>query len=240
MNNRQNIFYRFLYGAVACVFACVVSSGAFAAGDGGCDNEENDYINPELALCSVHAYNMGLDENPSSDMRPVMRGVVGLKTTVITQQMKKQYDYMDAMIRRFRVQLQKATLQTKLQAAGAAASDSSGGSERFVSNDRNIFIAGVNNCNNEITSLKKYECLYNNLNTITNSSANGSNVTVELKKQLANDYSLTKGSKSECRKYTDIKTRKIFQTCLDDLRDVVRTEYEKEQREDMKARNSRY
>jgi len=100
---------------------------AYAASD-GCEDEKNDRITPELALCSVHAYNLGLSSNPTGADKQLMKEIVALKTTVITQQMNKQYEYMEAMIRRFKTQLEKAVLTTKLQAAGAAPSSSSDGS----------------------------------------------------------------------------------------------------------------
>lgn len=55
------------------------------------------------------------------------REVVGLKTTVISQQMYKQYEYLSATLRRLKTQLEKATLTASLQAAGAKSDDSSSG-----------------------------------------------------------------------------------------------------------------
>lgn len=104
-------------------------------GGDGCDKEENDRISPTLALCSVHAYNIGQNTNPAGADKQLMKDVVALKTTVIAQQMNKQYDYMEAMIRRFRTQLEKAVLTTKLQAAGATSAsgdaDSGGGAGSY-------------------------------------------------------------------------------------------------------------
>lgn len=88
-------------------------------GGDGCDSADNNRISPELALCSVHAYNIGEVQNPTGANRQLMKDVIALKTTVITQQMNKQYEYMDLMIRRFKTQLEKAVLTTKLQASGA-------------------------------------------------------------------------------------------------------------------------
>ena len=108
---------------IAAVLGALNIMPAMAADD-GCDNEANDRISPELALCSVHVYNIGEIENPTGANKQLMKDVVALKTTVITQQINKQYEYMDAMIRRFKTQLEKAVLTTKLQAAGAAAGTS--------------------------------------------------------------------------------------------------------------------
>lgn len=56
-----------------------------------------------------------------------MREVIGLKTTVISQQMYKQYEYLNATLRRLKTQLEKATLTATLEAAGAKSDDSSSG-----------------------------------------------------------------------------------------------------------------
>ena len=166
-----------------------------------------------------------------------MRETIALKTTVMTQQMYQQYEYLDAMVKRFRTQLEKAVLKTKLAAAGADTNESStSGSLSFKSSDRNIFIAGVSNCNNELTNQKVFECLNTNLNSIYNASNNGQNVTTELKKQLANDYDLaikacgsSCKSNTKCEKSKDISTVKDFRECLDDLRTAVRNGYENTQ-----------
>lgn len=56
-----------------------------------------------------------------------MREVIGLKTTVISQQMYKQYEYLNATLRRLKTQLEKATLTATLEAAGAKNENSSSG-----------------------------------------------------------------------------------------------------------------
>ena len=54
-----------------------------------------------------------------------IKEIIGLKTTVISQQMYKQYEYLSATLRRLKTQLEKATLTAKLQAAGAKDDESS-------------------------------------------------------------------------------------------------------------------
>ncbi len=159
---------------IAVVCGVLSVGGAYAAGD-GCDDERNDRITPELALCSVHAYNIGEGSNPTGSDKQLMKDVVALKTTVITQQMNKQYEYMEAMIRRFKTQLEKAILTTKLQAAGAAPSssdgDASGGgsyggsSSGGVSNGRrNNGLSNAEDCMNTYTSYPDvYQCLLRNI-----------------------------------------------------------------------------
>ena len=244
MKNSKNIFNGNLFGAVSVVALLAVPAFA-ATTDNGCGKDSNDRINPEIALCSTHVYNIGEVENPSTESdKQLMRDVVALKSTVMTQQMYKQYEYLDATLKRFKTQLEKAVLTTKLMAAGAngdtGGSSYSGvstgsSSTQFRSSDRNIHIAGVNNCNNELTNQKVFECLQANLNTIYNTSNNGQNVTSELRKQLANDYkvALTASGKSSkdveqetCTKYQNLSKRADFQTCLDNLRGIIRTGYE--------------
>ena len=226
------------------VVALLAMHGAFAATGNGCDNDKNDRINAEIALCSTHVYNIGETENQSSEsQKQLMRDTVALKTTVMTQQMYRQYEYLDATLRRFKTQLEKAVLTTKLMAAGADSGEYGGssysgvstgsGSSAFRSSDRQIFIAGVNNCNNELTNQKVFECLQNNLNTIYNTSNNGQNVTAELRKQMANDYTVAARacgsscmSDDNCKDASKMSQRKQFQECLDSLRGIIRTGYE--------------
>lgn len=56
-----------------------------------------------------------------------MKEIIGLKTTVVSQQMYKQYEYLSATLRRLKTQLEKATLTATLEAAGAKDDDSSSG-----------------------------------------------------------------------------------------------------------------
>lgn len=141
-------------------------------GGDGCDKEENDRISPTLALCSVHAYNIGQNTNPAGADKQLMKDVVALKTTVIAQQMNKQYDYMEAMIRRFRTQLEKAVLTTKLQAAGATSAsgdaDSGGGAGSYGSNYGDIHsqqgLANAEDCIGTATaSTAVMQCLLRNV-----------------------------------------------------------------------------
>lgn len=234
--------------ALLCVACCLPSANAAS---NGCDVEDNTYVNAELALCNTHVYNIGDVTNPKTDAdRQLMRDVVALKTTVMTQQMYKQYEYMDAMIRRFKTQLKKAVLTTSLQAAGAA--DENGNTGGYSSSggggtggDRNIYMAGVQNCDNILEPVKVFECLNTNLNTISNASSNGANVTIELRKQLANDFnaavsgtSRDRGAKGidntsavkDCTDYKQTSQRKQFQACMDELRRIVRDRYNEELR----------
>ena len=238
--HKESLMKTFILAGVVCALALPAFG---ATSSKGCDNPNNDRINPEIALCSTHVYNIGGNTGPDGSVynfsdesnQQLMRDVIALKTTVMTQQMYKQYEYLDATLKRFKTQLEKAVLTTKLAAAGADVSSGSSYSgistgtttSSFRSSDRNIFIAGVNNCNNELSTQKVYECLHNNLNTIYNASNNGQNVTSELKKQLANDYNVASNN-CECKgvdKRNDCKanmSRETFRNCLDSMRNLIR------------------
>ncbi len=147
-----------------------------------------DYILPEYAMCTTHVYNVGKTENSSvAAEKQEMKDVIALKTTIMTQQIKAQYDYLDATMRRLKTQLEKAILTTKLQAAGAGTTSDGGTSISGNTGDTNIYLAGTQNCNNMNTTAEVFTCLRSNYNLIYNMSNGGTNITTELRKQLAND-----------------------------------------------------
>ncbi len=94
------------------------------------DETTSQAINPKLALCSIHIYNTG-DKNKNPDNqseKETMNNVIALKTTLIAQQMKKQYDFLDVTVKRFQTQLQKAVLVAQNEAAGASSGNGSSSS----------------------------------------------------------------------------------------------------------------
>lgn len=240
MKDKKSFFTKMKTSAILGISLAVLALPAYSA-DNGCSNEQNDRINPELALCSTHVYNIGQVENPTSDAdKQLIRDVVALKTTVITQQMKKQYDFLEATINRFRTQLQKAVLTAQMEAAGIPSSSSSSSSYSNTG-DRNIYLAGTSNCNNESTVSGVFSCLRNNYNLIYNMSNGGTNLTIELRKQLANDCDvlnqnaaaakITAGileevsvdsAKIDCTNYANIKGRNEFQKCMSALNVQIR------------------
>ncbi len=245
METNKNSFDRIKnFLCVTTVIAAFVVP-AFAASD-GCDDEKNDRIVAELALCSTHVYNIGDVSNPTNESdKQLMRDVVALKTTVMTQQMKKQYDYLDATLRRFKTQLEKAVLTTKLQAAGADSSNSGTSSSvrgmGNISGDKNNYLAGTQNCNNMSTTSEVFTCLRSNYNLIYNMSNGGTNISAELRKQLANDVQVVvdnaagatinkgdlqqvkiDGKTVDCTQVKQINNRTIFQQCLNKLNISIR------------------
>lgn len=234
MKRLKNIFYSLLVALVVCV-------PAYA--DNGCENDDNDAIVAELALCSTHAYNIGKTENPTGAERELMRDVIAMKTTLITQQMYRQYEQMESMLRRLKTQLEKAVLTTGLEAKGASSSGSSlSGGASFKSDDRNIHMAGVKNCLNYYQDSEILKCYEDNLNMIVNMSGNGDNVSSELKKQLVQDFckladqninsenacsKIVEKYKALCNESEKAQTldKKQFRNMIDSMRSCLQNQY---------------
>lgn len=229
---------------IAMLIACVICSMPAFSADNGCDNPDNDMISAELALCSTHAYNIGVTQNPTGADRELMRDVVAMKTTLITQQMYKQYQQMESMLRRLKTQLEKAVLTTTLQAAGAKtdSSNDDDDDDEFESNNRSIHIPGAQDCNSESTVKFVFQCLDRNTSLVYERSANGTRLSSNLRRQLATDYRVAKinlgkkfsdltgekdgkDGKKEIVDCADVKVlskKDVFQKCLDNLRVNVR------------------
>ncbi len=213
------------------------------AADNGCDNPDNDMIAAELALCSTHVYNIGEDKNPTGANKGLMRDVIAMKTTVITQQMYKQYEQMESMLRRLKTQLEKAVLTSSLEAKGASSGSSSSGGDGFKSPDKNIYMAGIKNCLNFYQDSEILKCYEDNLTVLVNMSQHGSEPTSEMKKQLAHDYEqLAKqkfGGTGNCdtpknvclNKDSDninkqkMMSKAVFNECLNDARTCLQNQY---------------
>lgn len=236
LTKSQNVARKFGFAVVLGGLLCMP---VMAADNFGCDDENNSMINPELALCSVHAYNIGETENPSKEYRELMQNVIALKTTVITQQMNNQYEYMESMINRFKTQLEKAILTTKLRAAGAPAGDgntSSGGNGGgngggYTSSNKNSgeYIDGAQNCAYAGSTKDIFECLRDNFAIIRTQYDNGNNITTELRRQLAHDYTTAldyKPEKAQCTETNQCKNpsgmqKSTFQTCMNHLNQCI-------------------
>ena len=121
----------------AISFGCLLPYMSLAASSNGCDDlDKNDSINPEIALCSTHVYNIKAVTNPDSNTAKsqLMKDVVALKSTIIMQQMYKQYEYLEATISRLKTQLRREILTSKLETAGASSSSSSSSTEAIYYN----------------------------------------------------------------------------------------------------------
>ena len=184
MKTLKNIFVGLF---VSCMLVCVMP--AFA--DNGCEDDDNDAIVAELALCSTHAYNIGLTENPTGADKELMRDVIAMKTTLITQQMYKQYEQMESMLRRLKTQLEKAVLTTGLEAKGASSSGSSSGGSSFKSDDKYVVLAGTENCMQKGTVESAVSCIQSNVRIVMNAVNAGS--TTDARKQLEKDLEVAQG-----------------------------------------------
>ncbi len=144
----------------------ILSNDVFAASSNGCDNADNNYITPELALCSTHVYNIGRTTNQdSASAKQAMRDVVALKSTIMMQQMYKQYQYLDATLKRLKTQLEREILTSQLEAAGASSSDSGSSYGSITGNNG---VAGAENCMTAGLTDDVMNCLARNLERITN------------------------------------------------------------------------
>ncbi len=88
--------------------------------------EDVSRVNSDFALCDTHAWNAGFkdnDEIKKSEDREKMNEIIALKTTVIAQQMYKQYATLEQMIKQLKVMLEKEVLKASVQVAGGTSSD---------------------------------------------------------------------------------------------------------------------
>lgn len=232
MKNVKNIFAKIL---MVSVMLMVVVMPTFA--DNGCEDDNNDAISAEFALCSTHVYNIGDIKNPDATERDLMNDVIAMKTELITQQMYRHYEQMESMLRRFKTQLEKAVLTSNLQAAGAS-KNTDNESSSFKQTNMNIFMAGIKDCNSIMDGLERVNCFNENYTTIYNATGGGmSAAKTEAKRQLAKDYSIVckmnKGTKDTgCEagcgdsKLTGLKTKTAFQNCLNEHRSNLNLAYE--------------
>lgn len=183
------IFNKFL--SVASIVAALgIVMPAYAVIDNtGCDDENKLYINPDLALCSTHVYNIGLTQNPDdSAHKQMVKDVVALKTTLITQQMYSQYEILETTVKRLKTQLEKQVLLDRLKAVSAAANGGStndSDSNKGTTNDKQNPIG--ENCMNKTTQLNVIECLQNHIVLMDNANDAGN-----VRRQLNTDIEVAK------------------------------------------------
>lgn len=186
------------------LFLVNITIPVYAADDNGCDDSDNNYITPELALCSTHVYNIGLTQNSDNEAnKQIMRDVVALKSTVMMQQMYKQYEYLEATLSRLKTQLKREILTSKLEAAGASSSSSSSSSS--TSSDRNVVLIGAENCLLKTNTTDGLNCIQSNIRIILQAVSSGN--IGEAYRQLQKDLSFAEAYgvssvKSENGKFT--------------------------------------
>lgn len=149
------------------------------------------YVDPVFALCDTHVWNagfvdnnLGADNNAKnySENESKVKSVIGLKTTVIAQQMYKQYTTLEKMIKQIRVMLEKEVLKAHLQVSQGTSNGGSG--------DNNTASAEFDNCNlgDEKAVL---DCLRGNLPKYVSAIAKKSK-TSALKKAMYEDSEVLK------------------------------------------------
>jgi hypothetical protein len=134
---------------------------------GGCKvdcykmEEDVEYVDPIFALCDTHVWNVGKGDNTGLDvtttagkkLKDQMNEIIGLKTTVIAQQMYKQYTTLDKMIKQIKIMLEKEVLKANLQVAGGASSSGDSAAENVE----------FENCGIKVDDTEVINCLRGNL-----------------------------------------------------------------------------
>ena len=177
MKTKMKIFNTIFF-AILCALPATVHA-----------TEECPFFSPALALCSVHAYNVGDAQNPTDVGRASeIEEVIGMKTTVMVQQLKQQYDELNAVIKRFKTQLNKAVLTSKIEVLTGNTSSSTGSSSGGYNSNNGVSISGASDCSNDDDADKTAQCLQRNIAQIIN-AANSGKVS-DARKQLSNDMSI--------------------------------------------------
>jgi len=166
-------------------------------------------VNPLFALCNTHVFNIGEADNCVLDAAPTgqatataaacnyrhgrgaqrreeMNRVIGLKSTVVAQNLKRQYDFMNATVRQIRTTLQRAVMTAEAEQAGAAAGGVAGAGG--AGGQGGVALTGAQNCFARISQMDRLQCLSQNLGLVT--SAMGNHVTNEVRNQLRTDSEL--------------------------------------------------
>lgn len=252
---------------VSCIALGVILGGAYVAtpalaviDNTGCDNEGNLYINPDLALCSTHVYNMGKTENPTNSAeRQIMQDVVALKTTLMTQQMYAQYEILATTVKRLRTQLQKEVLLAQLRATSATANggvtnDGGDGGASYNSGDRNVVLAGAQNCAQKYmdASTDSYDadvlkCESSNLGLVLQvASSNRGDAKRQLEKDIVaisriiptRKVGATDKTLKEATGCTDISTQSKIENCVYSLRGAISDKLRELSRSNTQPRNT--
>ena len=185
-------------------------------GTGVCEESDWGYVNPLYALCNVHAYNINRRTNVlETEERQQMKEVIGLKTTVIAQQIYKQYNMLDAMVKRLKIQLEKAALKADLQVAAGGVSSAS-------KDDDSGSVSEFATCS-AIDEEAALSCLRENYAKLQ-PLVDKKNTKTSIKNQLEKDANvldnvLTKGHKyaeTECKK-EKLTGHTQMKTCLDKI-----------------------
>ena len=148
-------------GASTSGGACCTSPGADCTVDCYDLDEDVSYIDPVFTLCDTHAWNADYKNNAEAlektDSADKMKQIIGLKTTIIAQQMYKQYSTLEKMIKQVKIMLEKEVLKADLQVAGGT---SSGNDDSDSSNDNK---QEYEKCTTKSDETEVMNCLRRNL-----------------------------------------------------------------------------
>ena len=245
MKTKMKIF-NVIFGVLMCFAPAVVRAATVDA--------ECAVFNPAFGLCSTHSHNAGfkstdtgLPVNPiSAEDTAYMNEVIALKSTVIAQQLKEQYDQLNAVVKRFKTQLEKAVLTSKIEVlTGNAASGNSGGGASGSYNNNGL--ANAEDCY-AVSQENAYDCVARNLSKI--SSAAEKDIT-NARKQLDNDLAIMKGydmcgTNANCLEAVCSKSRVSsmnktdIQSCVKNLQLKIRGAKSDFDRQNAQARWGRY
>nr|MBQ0090976.1 hypothetical protein [Candidatus Enterousia merdequi] len=167
--------------------------------------------------------------------------IVRLKTTVLSQQLYKQYEYLNATLRRLKTQLEKAVLTSNLEAAGAKSEGSSSGLLGANNGgDKVIVLAGAENCWNTNSPESAYSCIQNNVNLIkSNASTNKQKAAKQLAStaDVARQWEIIEEKSDSCSEYKDDKYSpdvKEITKCANALSIAVAKKISEDKRESQK------
>ncbi len=239
-----------IFNVIFCAVLCLVP----VVGRADVDDSDCVMYNPAFALCSTHSHNAGIvDEKTNLPINPTagentsyMNEVIALKATVIAQQLKEQYDQLNAVVKRFKTQLEKAVLTSKIEVlTGNAASGNSGGGASGSYNNNGL--ANAEDCY-AVSQENAYDCVARNLSKI--SSAAEKDIT-NARKQLDNDLAIMKGydmcgTNANCLEAVCSKSRVSsmnktdIQSCVKNLQLKIRGAKSDFDRQNAQARWGRY
>lgn len=170
------------------------------------------YFPQEYALCTVHAYNIGktLTKDMESSDLSEMQEVIALKSTVIAQMIKQQYDALNTMVKQLKTHLQKAVLTTKTE---IATGNVSGGSS-YNSKQDGIYLVGAQDCFSITGTSAVAQCLQSNLTVI---ASNASSKKTDARKQLQSDIKV-----AETYKFCGTSEKDACCSDINDVSDCVR------------------
>lgn len=210
-------------------------------------SEDCTYINHIFGICDTHPYNVG-ESSPQTNADDIaeMREIIGLKVTAASQQMYKQYEYINATFKRLKMHLEKSVLTANLEAAGAKSNGENSTDSGRNSTDKTIHLSGAMNCS-AIGDMKlALDCVSNNTNLIsTFVSSQKKNACLQLQETVSTLASVSKlignaqvgeltfpgGNKDNpepCTKYNVHNTKQCadsnkdnINSCINDLRNAT-------------------